>query len=166
MNYAKIIKYDTGNWDGVNTTIFFSGCRFKCPGCFNKCAQDFNYGKKYTEEVEDLLISYAKDEHVVGVCILGGEPFQQDLDILFQLVKRITMEAKKPIHIWSGYTFEELMIDPEKRKVLCFVDTLVDGRFVLDKKDLSLKYRGSSNQRVIDVQASLEVGKIIQIKER
>lgn len=163
MNYAKIIKYDTGNWDGVNTTIFFSGCRFNCPGCFNKCAQDFNYGKKYTEEVEDLLISYAKDEHVVGVCILGGEPFQQDIDILLRLVKRITYEVNKPIHIWTGYSFEDLLADDQKKKILCFTDTLVDGRFVLKKKDLNLKYRGSSNQRVIDVQASLETGEVIQI---
>ena len=164
MNYAKIIKYDTGNWDGVNTTIFFSGCRFKCPGCFNKCAQDFNYGKKYTEEVEDLLISYAKDKHVVGVCILGGEPFQQDLDILLRLVRRIAYEVNKPIHIWTGYSFEDLLTDDQKKKILCFIDTLVDGRFILAKKDLNLKYRGSSNQRVIDVQASLEAGRIIQIK--
>ena len=166
MNYAKIIKYDTGNWDGVNTTIFFSGCRFKCPGCFNKCAQDFNYGKKYTQETEDLLISYAKDEHVVGVCILGGEPFQQDIDILLRLVVRIAVEVDKPIHVWSGYTFEELFADEQKQAVLWFIDTLVDGRFIQDKKDLSLKYRGSSNQRVIDVQASLLARKIIQIKER
>ena len=164
MNYAKIIKYDTGNWDGVNTTIFFSGCRFKCPGCFNKCAQDFNYGKKYTEEVEDLLISYAKDKHVVGVCILGGEPFQQDLDILLRLVKRIKKEVGKPIHIWSGYTFETLLGYRQIRPILDYIDTLVDGRFVLAKKDLNLKYRGSSNQRVIDVQASLRAGEIIQIK--
>ena len=163
MNYAKIIKYDTGNWDGVNTTIFFSGCRFNCPGCFNKCAQDFNYGKKYTEEVEDLLISYAKDQHVVGVCILGGEPFQQDIDILLRLVRRIAYEVNKPIHIWTGYSFEDLLADEQKKKILCFIDTLVDGRFVLKKKDLNLKYRGSSNQRVIDVQASLETGEVIQI---
>ena len=163
MNYAKIIKYDTGNWAGVNTTIFFSGCRFKCPGCFNKCAQDFNYGKKYTKDVEDLLISYAKDKHVVGVCILGGEPFQQDMDILLALVKRITYEVNKPIHIWSGYRFEDLMADQEKRKVLCYIDTLVDGRFILAKKDLSLRYRGSSNQRVIDVQASLETGATVEM---
>ena len=166
MNYAKIIKYDTGNWDGVNTTIFFSGCRFKCPGCFNKCAQDFNYGKEYTQETEDLLISYAKDEHVVGVCILGGEPFQQDIDILLRLVVRIAVEVDKPIHVWSGYTFEELFADEQKQAVLWFIDTLVDGRFIQDKKDLSLKYRGSSNQRVIDVQASLLAREIIQIKER
>lgn len=163
MNYAKIIKYDTGNWDGVNTTIFFSGCRFNCPGCFNKCAQDFNYGKKYTEEVEDLLISYAKDEHVVGVCILGGEPFQQDLDILLRLLKRIKQEVRKPIHVWTGCTFEFLVFDDERRPLLDYIDTVVDGRFILEKKDLSLKYRGSSNQRIIDVQASLESGEIIQI---
>ena len=163
MNYAKILKYDTGNWDGVNTTIFFSGCRFNCPGCFNKCAQDFNYGKKYTEEVEDLLISYAKDEHVVGVCILGGEPFQQDIDILLRLVRRIAYEVNKPIHIWTGYSFEDLLADEQKKKILRFIDTLVDGRFVLKKKDLNLKYRGSSNQRVIDVQASLETGEVIKI---
>lgn len=163
MNYAKIIKYDTGNWDGVNTTIFFSGCRFKCPGCFNKVAQDFNYGKKYTMEVEDLLISYAKDEHSVGVCLLGGEPFQQDLDILLGLVMRIKDEVKKPIHVWTGYTFEALLADAKRRPILNYIDTLVDGRFILEKKDLNLKFRGSSNQRVINVQASLVSGEIIQI---
>lgn len=164
MNYAKIIKYDTGNWNGVNSTIFFSGCRFNCSGCFNKCAQDFTYGKEYTKEVEDLFISYAKDEHVVGVCIMGGEPFQQDLDALLKLVKRIVNEVQKPIHIWSGYTFEELIRDEQKRKILCYVDTLVDGRFVLSKKDLSLKFRGSSNQRVIDIQMTLETGNIVEIE--
>lgn len=163
MNYAKIIKYDTSNWDGVNTTIFFSGCRFRCPGCFNKDAQDFNYGKKYTLEVEDLLISYAKDDHSVGVCLLGGEPFQQDLNILLRLVKRIKDEVKKPIHVWTGYTFETLLTDDKRRPVLNYIDTLVDGRFILEKKDMNLKFRGSSNQRVIDVQASLSSGEIIQI---
>lgn len=158
MNYAQIRKYDTSNWDGINTTIFFSGCKFKCPGCFNKEAQDFNYGKEYNSEVEDLLIFYAKDKHSVGVCILGGEPFQQDLDVILRLVKRIKNEVKKPVHMWTGYIFEDLLKDPKKREILNYIDTLVDGRFDIDKKDLNLKYRGSSNQRVIDVKESLKRG--------
>lgn len=149
MNYAKIIKYDTGNWDGINTTIFFSGCDFHCPGCFNKEAQDFNFGKPFTKEVEDLFISYAKSEHVDGVCILGGEPFQQDLDILLNFVKRIKREVQKPIHMWTGYLFEELLKDYKKFDILKYVDTIVDGHFIESEKDLNLKYRGSRNQRVI-----------------
>lgn len=163
MKYAQIRKYDTTNWDGINTSIFFSGCKFNCPGCFNKAAQDFNYGLEYNLDVENLFISYAKDEHSVGVCILGGEPFQQDLDILLRLVKRIKKEVKKPIHIWTGYVFEELIKDEKKREILNYIDTLVDGRFILAKKDLKLKFRGSSNQRVIDVQKSLKEGKIMRL---
>lgn len=163
MKYAQIRKYDTSNWDGINTTIFFSGCKFSCPGCFNKDAQDFNYGLDYDLDVENLFISYAKDEHSVGVCILGGEPFQQDLDILLRLVKRIKEEVKKPVHIWTGYIFEELIKDEKKREILNYIDTLVDGQFILAKKDLNLKFRGSSNQRVIDVQKSLKEGKIARL---
>ena len=163
MKYAQIRKYDASNWDGINTTIFFSGCKFNCPGCFNKDAQDFNYGLDYNLDAENLFISYAKDEHSVGVCILGGEPFQQDLDILLRLVKRIKEEVKKPIHIWTGYIFEELIKDEKKRKILKYIDTLVDGQFILAKKDLNLKFRGSSNQRVIDVQKSLKEGKIVRL---
>lgn len=162
MKYAQIRKYDTSNWDGINTTIFFSGCKFNCPGCFNKDAQDFNYGLDYDLDVENLFISYAKDEHSVGVCILGGEPFQQDLDILLRLVKRIKEEVKKPVHIWTGYIFEELIKDEKKREILKYIDTLVDGQFVLAKKDLNLKFRGSSNQRVINVQKSLKEGTIVR----
>lgn len=163
MKYAKIIKHDIGNWDGITTTIFFSGCRFNCPGCFNKELQNFNYGKPFNKEIEDLFISYANSKHVTGICILGGEPFQQDLDIMLSFVKRIKAEVNKPIHIWSGYTFESLLKDPKKKAILYYVDTLVDGQFVLSLKDLNLKYRGSSNQRVIDIQESLKTGEIKEI---
>ena len=164
MNYAKIIKYDTGNWDGITATIFFSGCRFKCPGCFNSELHDFCYGKEFTEEVMDEFIEYANDEHVDGICILGGEPFQQDLDILYHFVFRLAIEVGKPIHMWSGYLFEQLVEIHEARMILINVDTLVDGPFMIDKKDLSLKHRGSSNQRVIDVQESLRTGKTVEIE--
>lgn len=165
MKYAKIRRYDTSNWDGINTTIFFSGCTLNCEGCFNKDVQDFNYGEDFTEDVEDLLISYAKDEHSVGVCLLGGEIFQQDLDVMLHLLIRLEREVSKPIHVWTGYTWEDIIKDPKKEQLLTYIDTLVDGPFVLWKKDLRLKYRGSSNQRVIDVQRSLRKGKVIEIKE-
>lgn len=161
MYYADLRKYDTSNWSGINSTLFVSGCTHCCEGCFNQEAWNFNYGKPYTKEVEDLFISYIKDIHVDGVNLLGGEPFQQDLDIILNLVKRIKHETNKPIHIWSGYVWEELIQDPKKIEILNYVDTLVDGRFEIDKKDLTLKHKGSTNQREIDVQKSLEEDKVV-----
>ena len=165
MNYTKMMKYDTSNWDGITATIFFSGCKFHCPGCFNQEAWDFNHGQPFDKKAEDLFISYAKNRHVTGVCLLGGEVFQQDLDRILDLVIRIKREVRKPIHVWSGYTYEEIMADEKKMVILCHIDTLVDGPFIFKQKDLRLKHRGSSNQRVIDVQASMQSGQIVLIED-
>ena len=165
MNYTKMMKYDTSNWDGITATIFFSGCKFHCPGCFNQEAWDFNHGQPFDKKAEDLFISYAKNPHVTGVCLLGGEVFQQDLDRILDLVIRIKREVRKPIHVWSGYTYEEIMADEKKMVILCHIDTLVDGPFIFKQKDLRLKHRGSSNQRVIDVQVSMQSGQIVLIED-
>ena len=165
MNYTKMMKYDTSNWDGITATIFFSGCKFHCPGCFNQEAWDFNHGQPFDKKAEDLFISYAKNPPVTGVCLLGGEVFQQDLDRILDLVIRIKREVRKPIHVWSGYTYEEIMADEKKMVILCHIDTLVDGPFIFKQKDLRLKHRGSSNQRVIDVQASIQSGQIVLIED-
>ena len=165
MNYTKMMKYDTSNWDGITATIFFSGCKFHCPGCFNQEAWDFNHGQPFDKKAEDLFISYAKNPHVTGVCLLGGEVFQQDLDRILDLIIRIKREVRKPIHVWSGYTYEEIMADEKKMVILCHVDTLVDGPFIFKQKDLRLKHRGSSNQRVIDVQASMRSGQVVLIED-
>lgn len=161
MNYAQLRRYDTTNWDGINTTLFVSGCRFNCVGCFNKEAQSFGYGLEFTDEVEDTLIQYANSDHVDGVCILGGEIFHQNLDDIFRIVIRLKTEVNKPIHIWSGFTWEELIKDSNKVMILKYCDTLVDGPFILEKKDLNLKFRGSSNQRVIDIKKSLLTGEVV-----
>ena len=165
MNYSKMLKYDASNWDGITATIFFSGCRFRCPGCFNSELWDFNHGQKFDKKAMKEFISYAKNPHVDGVCLLGGEVFQQDLDQMLDFVIKLTREVKKPIHVWSGYTFEELMADEKSMVILHYIDTLVDGPFIYAKKDLTLKYRGSSNQRVIDVKKSLERGEVVIIDE-
>lgn len=155
MNYMKMRKYDTSQWDGINSTIFFSGCKFRCPGCFNKDAWDFDSGFEFTKTEQDLFIKWANDQYVDGVCILGGEPFHQDLNELRSFIERLVLEVNKPIHIWSGYTFNELIQDKKKLDILEMCDTLVDGRFILEKKQLNLKYRGSTNQRVIELQRHL-----------
>lgn len=131
-----------------------------CKGCFNKELQSFKYGKKWTDEDENLFLSYVKDTHVVGVNILGGEPMQQD-ECLLKLLKRIKEETNKNIWLWSGFTYEYILTQPYCRKILNYIDVLVDGKFVLELKDLNLKFRGSSNQRIIDVQKSLKENKII-----
>lgn len=161
INYAELRKYDASNWSGINSTIFFSGCKFNCKGCFNKVAQDFNYGKPYTKEVEDLFISYIKDNHVDGACLLGGEVFQQDLNIILNLVKRIKSETGKSIYVWSGYKWEDLIKDNKNLEILKYIDVLVDGQFEEDKKDLRLQHKGSTNQREIDVIESLKQNKVI-----
>lgn len=164
MKYAKIRKLDVTNGPGVRTTLFVSGCTHNCEGCFNKEQQDFNYGNKFTKETEDEFIQLTKNKQIKGVNILGGEPMQQIMDdTLLNLLKRIKLETDKPIWLWSGYTFEEIVNNPKRLEILREVDVLIDGKFQADKRDIMLKYRGSSNQRVIDVKKSLEQGNIVEI---
>lgn len=132
------------------------------PNCFNKEAQNFNYGKEFTKEIEDRLIEYAKDKHANHVSLLGGEIFSQDLNTILNLVKRIKEEVNKPIYIWTGFTWNELLQDKKKVKILKYIDVLTDGRFIQEQKDLNLLYKGSSNQITISVQKSLEENKIIK----
>lgn len=153
MNYSNMIKYDTGNWSGINSTIFFSGCNFHCPGCFNKEAQSFKYGHTFDKNAYNKFLSYAKDDTVDGICILGGEPFHQNIDELYAFIKNIKKDTNKPIHIWTGYSVAELIFLEDKRilEILKLCDTIVDGRFVEESKDLTLMFRGSSNQNVYKI---------------
>ena len=161
MNYADLRPFDATNGTGIGTSLFVSGCLFHCKECFNKEAWDFNYGKPFTKEVEDYFINCAKNPHVDHVSLLGGEVFYQDLDIILNLVKRIKTEVKKPIWVWTGFVFDELMKSKPKANILQYIDILVDGQFEIDKKDINLKLRGSTNQRIIDVQESLKQDKVI-----
>lgn len=162
MNYCDLRPFDSNNGIGIGTTIFFSGCRFHCPNCFNKEAQDFNYGKEFTKNVEDKLINYAKNKHVNHISILGGEPFHQDLDMLLNIVKRIKKEVNKPIYIWTGFIWETLLQDKKKMEILEYIDVITDGKFETNKKDINLLFKGSSNQKTIDVKKSLKQNKIIE----
>ena len=165
MNYAKIRKFDVSNGPGVRTTLFVSGCTNNCEGCFNKDLQDFDYGEIWSEEVENDFIRQVKNPNIVGVNILGGEPMDQIKDeTLFNLLKRIKEETNKSIWIWSGYCYEDIINNRERNKILSYADVLIDGRFELDKRNISLKYRGSSNQRVIDITKSKRENKIIEIE--
>lgn len=158
MNYADIRKFDTSNGLGIATTLFVSGCNFHCKGCFNKEAQDFSYGKPFIKEIEDEFIKYAKDNHVNHVSLLGGEVFHQDLDVILNLVKRIKQEVNKPIWIWTGFRWDELIKDKKRLEILKYIDIIVDGQFEQDKKDINLKWMGSSNQHIYLVKEKLKEG--------
>lgn len=165
MNYAKIRKFDVTNGPNVRTTLFVSGCTHNCKDCFNKEQQDFNYGEIFTKETEDEFIKYSMNPSIKGINILGGEPLQQLKDSsLIDLLIRLNKEVKKTIWLWTGYTYEEVLSDQKKKEILNFIDVLIDGRFEIDKRDISLKYRGSINQRVIDVKKSLEKNQVIEIE--
>ena len=156
MRYEKIRKFDVSNATGVRSTLFVTGCTHDCKGCFNKELQDFGAGDVWTQEDEDNFVSYVKNDNVVGVNILGGEPMQQVMDdCLPNLLKRVKEETGKSIWLWSGYLLEQILEDEKRRKILEYVDVLVDGRFEIDKRNINLKYRGSENQRVIDVKKTL-----------
>lgn len=160
MNYAQIRRYDVANGPGIRSTIFVTGCTHNCYNCFNKEYQDFNYGKAWTEKETREVIEYLKLDEVKGLTLLGGEPFQNEIDLL-KVVKDIKKEVQKGIWVFSGYTYEEILRDKNKTKLLKECDVLVDGRFVEDLKDLSLRFRGSSNQRIIDIKKSLAANKVI-----
>ncbi len=168
MNYGKIYEVDTANGPGCRTSLFVSGCTHHCKGCFNKDTWDFSYGNPYTKEVEDYIISTLSPSHVDGLTVLGGEPMEPgNQEALLPLYERVS----KSIWVYSGYTWEELT-DPENKRchgpytdrILELIDVLVDGEFVLEKKNLRLSFRGSENQRIIDVKESLRRGEVITIK--
>ena len=163
MNYAQLRKYDIANGTGVRCVLFVSGCTHHCKGCFNKEYQDFKYGDCWNKESEDKVMSYVSDKNVIGITILGGEPLDQTMDDdLLNLVKRIKSETDKNIWIYSGYIYEEIICDSKKKAIVEQCDVLVDGKFVQELADVRLKFRGSSNQRIIDIQESSTQNKIIE----
>ena len=166
MNYAQLRHYDVANGPGVRASIFVSGCKFNCKGCFNKEAQDFNYGNIYTKEVENKFMEYVLDDNVKGISILGGEPLMQTMDdSLLNLLKRIKKESNKEIWMWTGFIYETAILDEKRKEILNYVDVLVDGQFDESKKVLNLKFRGSTNQRIIDLNRTRLTGEIIEKTE-
>lgn len=163
MHIADYKPFMFVDGEGVRCSIYVSGCLFACEGCFNKAIQNFNYGKPYTQELEDQIMEDLSHPSVKGLTLLGGEPFL-NTQVCLQLVKRVrdTFGETKDIWSWSGYTFEELLQDTEdKLELLSYIDVLVDGRFELARRDLTLQFRGSSNQRILDVPQSLAQNKAI-----
>lgn len=161
LSQQKIADYKPFNFvdgEGVRCSLYVSGCKFSCPGCYNKVAQNFNYGYDYTKALEDQIITDLGQSYVQGLTLLGGEPFL-NTQVCLQLVKRVRAEYghQKDIWSWSGYTWEELQKESaDKLELLSYLDVLVDGRFLETQKDLTLQFRGSTNQRIIAVPASLK----------
>ena len=164
MRYNKIRRYDVTNGPGVRTTIFVSGCTHNCEDCFNKELQDFEYGDIWSQKSEDEFIDYVSNPMVVGINVLGGEPLQQIMDdSLLDLLKRVKNEfPEKSIWLWTGDLFEEAIENEKKLAIIEQVDVIIDGQFQKDKRNIKLKYRGSENQRVIDVRESLEKDEVVE----
>ena len=149
--------------EGVRCSLYVSGCPFACKGCYNKIAQNFKYGKPYTEELEKQIVEDLKAEYCQGLTLLGGEPFL-NTDVTISICERVreVYGDQKDIWSWTGYTWEEILRGSEDKLVLLeLVDVLVDGRFVLEQFSYNLDFRGSSNQRIIDVQKSLAEEEVV-----
>lgn len=163
MNIADYKKFDVINGKGLRHSLFVSGCTHHCKGCFNAATWNFEYGTPYTHEFEDQIIDDLNIDNVniSGLSILGGEPFQ-NVDGLLSLAKKVKEECMgKDIWIWSGYTFEEIVSDERKLELLNYCDALIDGKFMIEQRNLKLKWQGSENQRVINVKESLKCGEAI-----
>lgn len=160
MNYATIKEHDTANGTGVRVSLFVSGCTHHCKGCFNEVAWDFNYGTPFTAETEEKILQLLDRPYIRGLSLLGGEPMEaKNQKALFPLVKKVREKFGNSKDIWcySGYTLEELL-DSSSRchtdltiDLLRNIDVLVDGEFKEELKDLKLKFRGSSNQRILEL---------------
>lgn len=159
MRYGQIRKYDVANGPGIRTTFFVTGCTANCKSCFNKEYMNPKYGKLWTDEQTNLIIENLKKDEIEGLTILGGEPFESTRDLI-EIVGKIRENTDKSIWIFSGFLFEILINSKQARKLLSLCDVLVDGPFVEELKDLRLKFKGSSNQRTIDIQKSLEKNEV------
>lgn len=169
MNYAAIKKYDVANGPGVRVSLFVSGCTHHCPGCFNKETWDFNYGSPFDSDVMNEVIKALEPSYIRGFTLLGGEPFEYSnqqgvLPLLREIKNRF---PHKDIWCFTGYDFEKDILGnmvnkwPETNEMLSYIDVLVDGEFVESLKNLSLRFRGSSNQRLIQVQESLASNSVV-----
>ena len=169
MNYAAIKDCDIANGPGVRVSLFVSGCTHHCRGCFNEVAWDFGYGEPFTQDTIDQILQMLAPDHIRGITLLGGEPFEpQNQPPLLELLRQIKQKyPQKSIWAFSGYLFDEDILAGKlgpwdvTREYISYLNVLVDGPFVLERKDLSLRFRGSSNQRIIDVPASLQKGEIV-----
>lgn len=169
MHYGEIKNCDIANGSGVRVSLFVSGCTNRCKNCFQPQTWDFGYGEEFTRETEDRIIALLGKEYIAGLTVLGGEPFEpQNQRALLPFIKRVR-EALPEKNIWaySGFTIEEMLKDGSHphcevtKELLGLTDVLVDGRFVEELKDISLKFRGSKNQRIIDVKKTLETGSVV-----
>ena len=169
MNYATIKNCDIANGPGVRVSLFVSGCTHRCKGCFNEIAWDFAYGEPFTQQTIDTILSMLAPDYVKGITLLGGEPFEPEnqpalVDLLRQIKEKY---PQKSIWAFSGYLFDRDILAGKlgpweiTEEFIRYLDVLVDGPFIQEKKDLSLRFRGSSNQRIIDVPASLKNGEIV-----
>ena len=172
MDYGNIKYNDIANGEGVRVSLFVSGCTHHCKNCFNPETWDFNYGKPFTKEIEDNIISALAPDYINGLTLLGGEPMEPaNQKALLDFVKRVkSIYPNKTIWCYSGYLFDtELLSEsrahcPWTKELLSYIDVLVDGKFEIDKKNPNLRFRGSSNQRVIDVNASLLERETVEMK--
>jgi len=168
MNYAAIKNCDIANGPGVRVSLFVSGCTHHCKGCFNEVAWDFDYGESFTQQTIDTILTMLAPEHIQGLTLLGGEPFdprnQPDIVSLLREVKR--KYPNKSVWAFTGYLYDDILsgrlgLWEVTQEYLSYLDVLVDGPFVESKKNLSLRFRGSDNQRIIDVPSSLAEGRVV-----
>lgn len=159
MNYGTIKKYDIADGPGVRVSLFVSGCRHHCKGCFNAETWDFHYGSPYTKKTEQEILEALKPDYIAGFTVLGGEPFEPENQIeLVKLLKKVRETyPRKTIWCYTGYLYDVDLIEGGKvytdvtKEMLSYIDTLVDGEFIEEQKDLSLQFRGSRNQRIISL---------------
>ena len=169
MNYATVKYFDIANGLGIRTSLFVSGCTHHCKNCFNSEAWDFNYGKPFDEDIQNQIINSLKNPFCDGLSLLGGEPFEpSNQKGLLPFLKRAKKEIPN-LNIWcyTGYLFDKELLEDSRAKtedtleMLKLIDVLVDGKFVEELKNLNLRFKGSENQRIIDVKKSLEENKVI-----
>ena len=169
MHYGEIKKCDIANGEGVRVSLFVSGCTHHCPGCFNQDTWNFHYGKEYTEETEEEILGALAPSYINGLTLLGGEPFEPvNQEVLVGLLRKFKERfPKKTVWCYTGYLFDRELLEESRARcrwtdeMLSMIDVLVDGRFVEAKKDITLLFRGSSNQRLINVQESLRKKEVV-----
>ena len=165
MNYAALKKFDIANGPGVRVSLFVSGCRHHCKNCFNREAWDFDYGKPFTADTEEEILTELDKDYIKGLSLLGGEPVEpENRRALTELLKKVKQRnPEKPVWCYTGFELEKLT-DPTAAEMLSLIDVLVDGKFVEELKSPDLIFRGSSNQRILDVKKSLQAGEAVWLE--